>query len=277
MVQWFDEIGEEHADWIKKQKIFFVATAPLDGRGCVNTSPKGYDSFRVLGPNQVCYLELSGKSQNYKLFGTKMGKTHDQPFGSGIETQSHLEENGRITIMLTAFEGGPRIMRLIGTGRVVRVGSPEFNQLLDEHYEGTELYRASGKRAIIVADVRKVGTSCGYAVPFFDYRGSRPTLINTWAKRDEETVKQYWLTKNKFSLDGLPGMRHEWLGPEWVGKNRGPGPIELPDWATIGSTSSTSGGFSTWLKPGTGLANVSILSVGIAIGAGIATIASKRR
>ncbi|KAF9173297.1 hypothetical protein BGX21_000817 [Mortierella sp. AD011] len=242
MVQWFDEIGEEHADWIKKQKIFFVATAPLDGQGCVNTSPKGYDCFR-----------------------------------SGIETQSHLEENGRITIMLAAFEGGPRVMRLIGTGRVVRVGSPEFSKIMDDHYQGTELYRASGKRSIILADIRKVGTSCGYAVPFFDYRGPRPTLINHWAKKGEEDVKKYWLTKNMFSVDGLPGMRHEWLGPEWIGKNRVHGPVELPDWATIGSKSSTKGGFSTWLKPGTGLANATILSVGIAIGAGVATIVSKRR
>ena len=61
MGQWFEEIGEEHAKWIEKQRIFFVATAPLDGRGCVNTSPKGHDCLRVLGSNQVCYLELSGK------------------------------------------------------------------------------------------------------------------------------------------------------------------------------------------------------------------------
>ncbi|KAF9115727.1 hypothetical protein BGX27_006674 [Mortierella sp. AM989] len=254
MGQWFEEIGEEHADWIKKQKIFFVGTAPLDGRGCVNSSPKGYDCFRVLGPNQVCYLELSG---------------------SGIETQSHLEENGRITIMLTAFEGGPRIMRLIGTGRVVRLGSSEFNQIMDDHYEGTELYHATGKRAIILMDVRKVGTSCGYAVPYFDYRGPRPTLLNHWAKRDKEAIKEYWLTKNKSSLDGLPGMRHEMLGPEWVGKNRGPGPIDLPDWAT--TDSSGMGGFSAWFKKGAGLTNVTLLSIGIAIGAGIATITSKRR
>ncbi|KAF8976645.1 hypothetical protein BGZ46_008096 [Entomortierella lignicola] len=173
--------------------------------------------------------------------------------------------------MLTAFEGSPRIMRLIGTGRVVRVGSPEFEQIMEDHYEGTELYRASGKRAIIVADVRKVGTSCGYAVPFFDYRGPRPTLINAMAKRDHEALKEYWIVKNAFSLDGLPGMRHEWMGPEWIGKNRGPGPIELPDWAI------NDGSSSTWFNPRKSLANITILSLGIAIGASIATVVSKRR
>ncbi|KAF9099635.1 hypothetical protein BGX29_007019 [Mortierella sp. GBA35] len=140
MGQFFDYISDDHAEWIKKQKIFFVVTAPLDGKGTVNNSPKGYDCLRVLG--------------------------------SGIETQSHLEENGRITLMLVAFEDGPRIMRLIGTGRVIRVDTPEFNDLMEKHYESTELTRTSGKRAIILIDVRKVGTSCRYGVPFFDYRCS---------------------------------------------------------------------------------------------------------
>ncbi|KAF8939715.1 hypothetical protein BGZ58_008904 [Dissophora ornata] len=249
MGQWFEEIGEEHTKWIQKQKIFFVASAPLDGRGCVNVSPKGHDCLRVLGSNQVW---------------------------SGIETQSHLEENGRITVMLAAFDGGPRIMRLIGTGRVIRVGSSEFNQILEDHYAGSELYKAKGKRAIIMVDVRKVGTSCGYAVPFFDFKGPRPTLVNFWAKKDEAGVKEYWLEKNKYSLDGLPGMRHEWLGEEWVGKNRGPGPVELPDWA-IGDHRTTAESVKAWFKSGTGRTNVTILSVGIAIGAGLSVLVNRDR
>ncbi|KAG0042113.1 hypothetical protein BGZ83_000882 [Gryganskiella cystojenkinii] len=199
MGQFFDEISEEHAQWIKKQKIFFVATAPASVKGTVNTSPKGHDSLRVLGPNKVCYLELSG---------------------SGIETQSHLEENGRITLMMMAFEGGPRIMRLIGRGRVVRVDSPEYRDLIAKHYQNEEsqsLAKSTGQRGIIMVDVRKVGTSCGYAVPYFDYRGERPTLLNAFSKRDEDTVTEYWRTKNGKSLDGLPGMRHERMGPGWLG------------------------------------------------------------
>ncbi|KAG0006703.1 hypothetical protein BGZ65_004948 [Modicella reniformis] len=256
MGQWFENISQDHAEWIKKQKVFFVATAPLDGRGCVNTSPKGHDCLRVLGPNQVCYLELSG---------------------SGIETQSHLEENGRITVMFAAFEGAPRIMRLIGTGRVVRVDSPEFNKLLQEHYQGSDLYDAQGKRSIILADVRKVGTSCGFAVPYYDYKGPRNTLIHYFNKKSDEEVQGYWAAKNKYSLDGLPGMRHEFLGPEWTGKNRGPGEaVVLPVWATSPSGLSKNS-ILAWIMSGTGLANATILSAGIAIGAGLATLSNKRR
>ncbi|GJJ73509.1 hypothetical protein EMPS_05867 [Entomortierella parvispora] len=199
MGQFFDSISDDHAEWIKKQKIFFVATAPASVKGTVNTSPKGYDSLRILGPNAVCYLELSG---------------------SGIETQSHLEENGRITLMLLAFEGGPRIMRLIGRGRVVRLGSPEYNDIISAHYQNPEsqpVVNSVGCRGIIMVDVRKVGTSCGYAVPYFDYKGPRPTLLNGFAKKEEEKVTDYWRTYNAVSLDGLPGMRHERMGPEWLG------------------------------------------------------------
>ncbi|KAI1302300.1 hypothetical protein EDD11_005635 [Mortierella claussenii] len=265
MGQWFDDISPDHADWIKKQKIFFVATAPLDGRGCVNSSPKGHDSLRVLGSNQVCYLELSG---------------------SGIETQAHLEENGRITVMFTAFEGGPRIMRLIGTGRVIRLGTPEFNRLLETQYKGSLLYDASGKRSIIMIDVRKVGTSCGYSVPFYEYKGERLTLINSFSKRDEAAIKEYWMTANKYSLDGLPGMRHEMLGEEWVGKNRKEGQeIVLPDYGVDGIRGGnynnkwySADSLSAWIKSRHGAAaNVGILSVGIMIGVGWATWSSRRR
>ena len=60
MGEFYDEISESHAEWIKKQKVIFVASAPLDGSGKVNVSPKGYDCFRVLGPSSVCYLEMTG-------------------------------------------------------------------------------------------------------------------------------------------------------------------------------------------------------------------------
>ncbi|OAQ34726.1 hypothetical protein K457DRAFT_28106 [Linnemannia elongata AG-77] len=251
MVQFFDNISDDHAEWIRKQRIFFVGTAPLDGRGTVNNSPKGYDCLRVLNSNQVCYLEMSG---------------------SGIETQSHLEENGRITIMLTAFEGGPRIMRLMGTGRVIRVDTPEFNTLMETYYEGSELARASGKRAIILADVRKVSTSCGYGVPYFDYKGARNTLIDTWSKRDEDKVKEYWKTINKFSLDGLPGMRHELLGPEFVGRNRGAGEeIVLPGEESWGAL------LRGWVKTGPAPANAAYLVAGAVIGGAISHLYSRRR
>ncbi|KAG0267019.1 hypothetical protein BG011_009767 [Mortierella polycephala] len=190
---------------------------------------------------------------------------------SGIETQSHLEENGRITVMFMALEGAPRIMRLLGTGRVVRVGSPEFNQLMEDHYADSELRSAQGKRAIIMVDVRKMGTSCGYAVPFFDYRGPRETLVNHFNKKDNEEMKEYWLKKNKYSLDGLPGMRNAILGQEWIGTNRGPGE-EL-----VFASQSNVTKLTNWITSSTGLANVTILTAGIAIGASIVTMATGRR
>ncbi|KAF9187333.1 hypothetical protein BGZ51_001423 [Haplosporangium sp. Z 767] len=238
MGQWYDSISDDHAEWIKKQKIFFVATAPLDPKGTVNVSPKGHDSLRVLGPNK---------------------------------TQSHLEENGRITVMLMALEGAPRILRLHGTGRVVRVESPEFNQLIEDHYAGSELCSAQGKRAIIMVDVRKMGTTCGYAVPFFDYRGPRETLVKYFSKKDDEEMKEYWRKKNMYSLDGLPGMRNAILGPEWIGINRG------PDEEPVFASQSNVMKLTNWITSGTGLANGIILTAGIAIGASIAAMATGRR
>lgn len=122
--------------------------------------------------------------------------------------------------MLMAFEGGPRIMRLMGRGRVVRVGTSEYQSLISTHYQNQDsqpVVHSTGCRGIIMVEVRKVGTSCGYAVPYFDYKGERPTLLNGFAKRDEATVNEYWRVKNAVSLDGLPGMRHERMGPGWLG------------------------------------------------------------
>ncbi|KAG0245366.1 signal transduction histidine kinase [Mortierella sp. GBAus27b] len=214
MGQFFESIREDHAKWIQNQKLFFVATAPLDPQGTVNTSPKGYNSFRILGPNQVCYLDLTG---------------------SGIETQSHLQQNGRITFLFMAFEGGPRILRLFGRGHVAQVDTPEFQELYAKHFavpapsetqseedpsssapEPYELEGASQIRSIIVADIYKVGTSCGWAIPYYEFKGERPTLRNFWGKKSREELGQYWAYANTTSVDGLPGMRHELMGPEWA-------------------------------------------------------------
>ncbi|KAG0282115.1 hypothetical protein BGZ96_000820 [Linnemannia gamsii] len=197
MGKFYDKIEDGHADWIKKQKLIFVSTAPLNPNGKVNLSPKGYDCFRVIGPNQVCYLEMTG---------------------SGIETQSHLQENGRITIMFCAFEGGPKILRLFGHGTVLRVDSPEYKDLLSAQYtpENCDIYSAKGIRAIILIDVYKVGISCGFGVPFFDYKGPRETLNRLSGKQTEEKFAGWWVQVNTTSLDGLPGMRHERMGEKWA-------------------------------------------------------------
>src|SRR5262245_1815614 len=132
-----DEITPELQEFLESQPVFFVATAPASTDEHVNVSPKGLDSFRVLGPHQVAYLDLTG---------------------SGIETISHLRENGRITLMFCAFSGNPDIVRLQGTGRVVRAEDPEAEPLLARFPE------LPGVRAVIVVDVRRVASSCGYGV-----------------------------------------------------------------------------------------------------------------
>lgn len=177
----FDTITAQMRGFIEQQHMFFVATAPSEG-GRVNMSPKGYDAFRILGDNSVCYLDLTG---------------------SGAETIAHIRDNGRITFMFCAFEGKPNICRLYGTGRVVREGDDEFAALLalfDSH---------SGVRSIIVADIDATSNSCGFSVPFMDFVEDRQTLSDYWAKRDDETIAKYWSTKNATSIDGLPAMENE--------------------------------------------------------------------
>ncbi|KAJ6551843.1 hypothetical protein B0H19DRAFT_1159149 [Mycena capillaripes] len=197
MVQYFDEISPSLGKWIEQQQVFWVATAPLSGDGHVNVSPKGGEGmFHIVNPRQVWYEDLTG---------------------SGVETISHLNENGRITVMFNAFEGPPRIARLYGRGTAYEFGTPEYNSFIPPEL------RKPGSRSVIVVDVHKVGTSCGYAVPFFDFKAHRTRLL-TWAMKKEELdvtngngdvqksglvegLKRYWNTKNLKSLDGLTGMK----------------------------------------------------------------------
>lgn len=178
MGQAHDELDQRAIDWIGQQHLFFVATAPSVG-GHVNVSPKGYDSFAVIDSRTVAYLDLTG---------------------SGAETIAHTRENGRITIMFCAFEGPPLIARLFGTGTPHLLGSPGFEELRHLFPD------APGARAIIRVDLDRVQTSCGYAVPFMDYREERPTL-RQWAERKgEEGLASYWAEKNAASIDGLPAI-----------------------------------------------------------------------
>ena len=154
--------------------MFFVATAANDGH--VNLSPKGLDAFRVLGPNQVCYLDMSG---------------------SGVETIAHIQENRRITVMFCAFEGPPNIVRLFGTGSVVKNGDPGFE-------EAAALFpEYPGARSVITVEVEKVGSSCGFAVPFMDFVSQRDRLIEYAENKGKESMAEYRVTKNAQSIDGL--------------------------------------------------------------------------
>lgn len=156
---------------------FLWAPPPLSAEGHVNLSPKGYDALRILSPNEVAYLDLTG---------------------SGNETAAHLMENGRITIMFAAFEGQPLILRLYGKGRVSLPGSEEWDRL-----EGL-FPKLNGARQIILVSVYGVQTSCGFGVPLFSYEGDRETLIK-WADNKGDTgLADYRRQKNAVSLDGLP-------------------------------------------------------------------------
>ena len=176
----FDSISPELQRWILKQRMFFVATAPLAATGHVNCSPKGGDSLRVMGPNAVAYQDLTG---------------------SGIETIAHLRENGRIVIMFCAFEGAPKIVRLYGRGEVIETGDSRFP------LAPTAFPAHAGTRAIIHVEVERVGDSCGYAVPLYDFVADR-TILDEWVERKgPEGVAQYQRRNNAVSIDGLPGLR----------------------------------------------------------------------
>ena len=173
-----EAITDELAVLIAAQRVFFVATAPTDG-GHVNLSPKGLDTFAVLDPNTVAYLDLTG---------------------SGIETVAHLRENGRITIMFCAFDGKPNIVRLYGRGEVLAIGELDADALLPRFGS------YPGARSVIRVHVDRVSTSCGYGVPRLTYDGERDQLT-TWAeRRGPDGLVGYREEKNAASIDGLPGL-----------------------------------------------------------------------
>ena len=171
-------LDEALIEWIAQQHVFFVASAPSNG-GHVNLSPKGHDSLRVLDETTVAYLDLTG---------------------SGAETIAHTRENGRLTIMFCAFEGPPRILRLFGTAVAHPAGTAGYDGLAPLFPD------LPGRRSIVVLDIDRIQTSCGYSVPFMDYRSERETL-QQWARRkDDAELADYWAEKNSQSIDGLPAL-----------------------------------------------------------------------
>jgi len=177
MAKFFDEISDIHRLFIEKQKVFFTASAPLSAGGHVNLSPKGMDSFRVLSATRVAYMDING---------------------SGNETSAHMLENGRITIMFCAFDGAPNILRLYGKGYTVLPADKEWKGL-------APLFNLPlAPRQIIVADIHKVQTSCGFGVPYYTYDGERDQAVKWAEKKGKEGIEQYQAEKNKTSMDGLP-------------------------------------------------------------------------
>ena len=177
MGKFYNSITEQQISFIKQQHLFFVASAPLTGEGHVNLSPKGMDSFRVLSPTRVAYMDL---------------------ISSGNETSAHLLENGRITFMFCSFGGYPSILRLYGQGYAVLPGHPEW-ETLSPHFN-----LIPSVRQLIVTEISKVQDSCGYGVPLFEYVGERDQHFK-WAEvQGAEGLVAYRNDNNLISLDGLP-------------------------------------------------------------------------
>ena len=178
----YEGIDPTLAEWMSVQPVFFVSTAPLDPEGSVNCSPKGNrDEFVVLDERTVAFLDQTG---------------------SGVETIAHLRENGRIVIMLCAFSGPPRIVRLHGTGRVVLADDPKFDELAGRFPGG----KAIGVRSVIVVAVRRVSDSCGYGVPLMRLEGQRPTMDQWSTRKGRKGIREYWAEKNVASIDGISGI-----------------------------------------------------------------------
>ncbi len=177
MAKVHNSITNDLKSWIEAQHLFFVASAPLTADGHVNLSPKGMDCLRVLDDSTVAYLDMTG---------------------SGNETAAHIVENGRVTFMWCAFDRSPRILRLYGRGEVVLPASERWEQLMP-------LFNAlPGARQIVVNHVERVQTSCGFAVPLYDYQGDRDTLCRFAENKGEDGMAAYRQEKNMTSIDGLP-------------------------------------------------------------------------
>ncbi|KAA3660083.1 MAG: pyridoxamine 5'-phosphate oxidase family protein [Chloroflexi bacterium] len=175
MAKFYNELSEDLQDFIAEQHIFFVATAPENGR--INLSPKGMDSFRCVNGSEVMFLNVTG---------------------SGNETAAHLAENGRITIMCCSFEKRPLILRLYGTGKAIHPRDTEWESLI------AQFPPIPGARQIIQLQIETVQTSCGFGVPFYEFQGERDTLNRVTIQKGEEGIQKYREEKNQVSIDGLP-------------------------------------------------------------------------
>lgn len=175
----FEGIAPDLAKWLERQPVYFVATAPTDPAAHLNCSPKGLDSFRVLGEREVAYVDY---------------------VGSGIETSAHLRDNGRIVLMFCAFEGPPKIVRLHGRGRTVEPSDPDYGGLIEAFSPG------DGVRSVVHVEVTRASDSCGFGVPLMTYESDR-TQLPAWADRKgPDGLDAYKRDRNRRSIDGLPGL-----------------------------------------------------------------------
>ncbi|KAF2117378.1 hypothetical protein BDV96DRAFT_644802 [Lophiotrema nucula] len=198
---YYETIPDSMRAWILEQKMLWVGSAPLSGEGHINISPKGGPYFGIVDERTFYFMDLTG---------------------SGVETHAHLHEpgNGRLCVMFMAFEGPPKIIRLWGTGRPVENGTKEFDDFVAKH----DVKTIPGSRSIILLDIHQVGSSCGFSVPYYDFKGYRTILNDFFKKKDKafnggkeaESMDRYWAYKSQLSIDGLPGMKR---GYEYAQKN----------------------------------------------------------
>lgn len=175
MAKMLPKLNASLQEFIRAQQMFFVATADVDGR--VNLSPKGLDSLRILSPQRLLWLNLTG---------------------SGNETAAHLLSTNRMTLMFCAFANNPLILRVYGHARTIHPDHPEWPELYARFPD------LAGARQIFDVEIESVQTSCGYAVPLYDFVGQRSRLIESFEKRGPAKTQEYWLEKNALSIDGKP-------------------------------------------------------------------------
>lgn len=175
MADFHSEISDRIREFIESQPVFMVATAPREGR--INISPKGLDSFRILGPNKVGYMDMTG---------------------SGNETAAHLLDDGRLTFMFMSFSRNPMILRLYGRARSVPPEAPEFETL------APEFNIPHGARQLIIANITSLSTSCGYGVPEMELKRERPTMRKWADAKSSDDLEDYRRQNNAVSIDGLP-------------------------------------------------------------------------
>jgi len=172
MSEKFEKLTDQHIEFIKDQHLYFIGTAGAEG--FVNVSPKGMDSFRVIDSSRVVWLNLTG---------------------SGNETAAHVLENGRMTVMFCSFDKQPVIMRLYGQAKAIHPRDESWGELAGLFPEYV------GARQVFELQIEVVQTSCGYAVPYYEFKGDRPTLTKWADNHGKAGVEEYWREKNTKSLN----------------------------------------------------------------------------
>jgi len=175
MAKFYPALTESLMDFIREQHLFFTASASASGR--INLSPKGLQTFCILSPTRVAYLDLTG---------------------SGIETAAHLQSDGRLTLMFCSLEDAPLILRLYGRGSVLRPEEADWERHV------SLFPPIPGARQIIILDIDSVQTSCGFGIPRYTYCGERDTLVQWAMQKGSVGLRQYRAEKNRLSIDGLP-------------------------------------------------------------------------